>query len=63
MIGFSQSQAMETLRQAGFYVAVTMQTSTQPVGTVIYESPAAGTEAFQTDTVTITVAKEPASSP
>jgi penicillin-binding protein 1A len=61
VIGFSQSQAMDTLREAGFYVDVTMGTSTQPAGTVIYESPAAGTNAFQTDTVTITVAKEPPS--
>jgi penicillin-binding protein 1A len=63
VIGFSQSQAMETLRQAGFYIDVTMDESTQPAGTVIYESPAAGTDAFQTDTVTITVAKEPAAAP
>jgi penicillin-binding protein 1A len=63
VIGFSQSQAMETLRQAGFYVEVDTDESTQPAGTVIYESPAAGIDAFQTDTVTITVATEPATAP
>jgi penicillin-binding protein 1A len=63
VIGLSQSQAMETLRQAGFYVEIDQKPSTQPSGTVIYESPAAGTDAMQTDTVTITLAKEPSSGP
>ncbi len=62
VIGFPQGQAMETLRHAGFYVEVTARASTQPVGTVIYESPAAGTDAMQTDTVTITLAKAPPAS-
>ena len=54
-IGSSESLAIEGLTEAGFYVDVTTAPSTQPNGTVIVQTPAAGTEAFQTSTVTITV--------
>ena len=47
--------AIEGLTQAGFYVEVKTAPSTQPKGTVIAQVPSAGTEAFQTSTVTITV--------
>jgi penicillin-binding protein 1A len=54
-IGTSEGFAIEGLTEAGFYVEVTTAPSTQPNGTVILQSPAAGTQAFQTSTVTITV--------
>jgi penicillin-binding protein 1A len=54
-IGMSESLAVEGLTEAGFYTDVTTAPSTQPDGTVIFQTPAAGTEAFQTSTVTITV--------
>jgi penicillin-binding protein 1A len=54
-VGSSESIAIEGLTQAGFYVEVKTAPSTQPKGTVIAQVPSAGTEAFQTSTVTITV--------
>ena len=46
---------------------MTTAPSTQPNGTVIMQNPAAGTDAFQTSTVTITVSwtelEEPSPSP
>ncbi|MGH2641313.1 MAG: penicillin-binding protein [Actinomycetota bacterium] len=54
-VGSSESIAIEGLTQAGFYVEVITAPSTQPKGTVIAQVPSAGTEAFQTSTVTITV--------
>ena len=54
-IGWSEPLAIEGLTEAGFYVDVKTAPSTQPNGTVIQQVPAAGTEAFQTSTVTITV--------
>ena len=54
-IGWSESLAIEGLTEAGFYVDVRTAPSTQPDGTVILQIPPAGTEAFQTSTVTITV--------
>ena len=54
-VGSSESIAIEGLTQAGFYVEVKTAASTQPKGTVIAQVPSAGTEAFQTSTVTITV--------
>jgi penicillin-binding protein 1A len=58
VIGLPQEEAEDVLRDAGFYVRVEVERSTQPDGTVIAQSPAAGTEALQTTTVTITVSKE-----
>jgi penicillin-binding protein 1A len=63
VIGLSQAAATEILRQAGFYVSVEVETSTQPPGTVISQSPSAGVSAFQTSTVTITVAKDQTTGP
>jgi penicillin-binding protein 1A len=54
-IGTSEELAIEGLTEAGFYVEVTTAPSTQPNGTVILQTPAAGTQAYQTSTVTITV--------
>ena len=54
-VGSSEQIAIEGLTQAGFYVEVKTAPSTQPKGTVIAQIPSAGTEAFQTSTVTITV--------
>jgi penicillin-binding protein 1A len=54
-VGSSETIAVEALTQAGFYVEVLTAPSTQPDGTVIAQVPSAGTEAFQTSTVTITV--------
>ena len=54
-IGSAETTAIEALTQAGFYVEVVTAPSTQPKGTVLAQTPAAGTQAFQTSTVTITV--------
>ena len=54
-IGTSEALAIEGLTEAGFYVEVTTAPSTQPNGTVIHQNPSAGTDAYQTSTVTITV--------
>jgi penicillin-binding protein 1A len=63
-IGSSETFAIEALTQAGFYVDVLAAPSTQPKGTVLAQTPAAGTQAFQTSTVTITVSStEPEASP
>jgi len=58
VVGLSQAGAMTLLGDAGFYVRVLVETSTQPPGTVISQSPAAGVSAYQTSTVTITVSKD-----
>lgn len=57
VVGSGQAEAMATLEGAGFYVRIDVEPSTQPAGTVISQSPAAGTSEFQTSTVTITVAQ------
>jgi penicillin-binding protein 1A len=54
-IGTTEELAIEGLTQAGFYVDVVTAPSTQPNGTVIFQDPPAGTDAYQTSTVTITV--------
>jgi membrane peptidoglycan carboxypeptidase len=56
-IGLEQSQAMDLLKAAGFYVTVEVARSTQPPGTVIFQSPSAGVDAYQTSTITITVSR------
>jgi penicillin-binding protein 1A len=58
VIGLDQVSAEIALEEAGFYVDVRSEASTQPAGTVIYQSPSAGTDAQQTSTVTITLASE-----
>jgi beta-lactam-binding protein with PASTA domain len=63
VIGMTQARAEEVLSAAGFVVGVTVTPSTQPPGTVIYQTPAAGTEAYQTSPVTITVSMAESPSP
>jgi penicillin-binding protein 1A len=58
VIGLTQHAAEDLLQRAGFFVEVRLADSTQPVGTVIAQSPQAGTSAYQTSTVTITVSKD-----
>jgi penicillin-binding protein 1A len=58
VIGLTQRSAQDLLQRAGFFVEVRLADSTQPVGTVIAQSPQAGTSAYQTSTVTITVSKD-----
>lgn len=58
VVGLSQAAAMTLLGDAGFYVKVLVEASTQPPGTVISQSPAAGVSAYQTSTVTIAVSKD-----
>ncbi len=57
VIGMSQADAEALLAESGFYVVVEVQESTQPPGTVIYQSPGAGTDLEQTSTVTLTVSQ------
>jgi penicillin-binding protein 1A len=59
VIGLDEASASSALESAGFYVDVRVEGSTQPRGTVISQSPAAGTQADQTSTVTITVSEGP----
>jgi penicillin-binding protein 1A len=59
VIGRSQSSATSILERAGFNVEVVVVTSTQPVGSVIAQSPTASTSLYQTSTVTITVSAAP----
>jgi hypothetical protein len=60
VIGLDQASAEIALEQAGFYVSVRVETSTQPAGIVIFQTPSAGTEAAQTSTVTLTVSRSSA---
>jgi hypothetical protein len=63
VIGLSQAAATALLEQAGFYVSVQIAVSTQPPGTVISQSPSAGTSEYQTSTITITVSKNETTTP
>ena len=56
VVGFPQGDALTALELAGFYVQIETEGSTQPPGTAIYQSPPGGTTAFQTSTITVTVA-------
>lgn len=58
VIGLRQSLAQRRLERVGFYVEIHLADSTQPPGTVISQSPAAGTSALQTSTVTLTIARD-----
>jgi penicillin-binding protein 1A len=60
VVGFSEDEARTSLEQSGFYVQVRSEASTQPTGTVIYQTPSGGVSDLQTSTVTITVARAPA---
>lgn len=55
VVGMPEADAQAALEQAGFNVAVEVAASTQPAGTVIYQSPVGGTDAYQTTLVTVTV--------
>jgi penicillin-binding protein 1A len=57
VVGLDQAAATATLRNAGFTVVVSSAHSDAPAGTVIDQSPAAGSSLRQTGTVTITVSK------
>ncbi|MGD9954453.1 MAG: PASTA domain-containing protein, partial [Candidatus Nanopelagicales bacterium] len=60
VVGSSEAQAQSDLRNAGFDVEVIqLETSNQPEGTVLAQSPQAGTVAVRGTLVTITVAKAP----
>ena len=59
VIGTRQHRAEAALEKAGFHVIVELTHSTQPPGVVVYQSPQAGTDAYQTSTVTITVSEAP----
>lgn len=59
VVGLTQAAATNRLEFAGFYVEVEVVESTQPPGTVIGQGPSAGTSAYQTSTVTITVSRAP----
>jgi penicillin-binding protein 1A len=61
VVGLPQSVAATRLAQAGFLVDVQVVESTQPPGIVIGQSPAAGTSAYQTSTITISVSRAPIS--
>ena len=63
VIGRRQARAKSELEKAGFHVIVEVTRSTQPPGTVVYQSPAAGTDVFATTTVTITVSEAAAPGP
>jgi penicillin-binding protein 1A len=58
VIGLRQSLAQRRLERAGFYVEIRLASSTQPPGTVISQSPAAGTSALQTSTITLTISRD-----
>jgi penicillin-binding protein 1A len=59
VIGHSQASATALLEHAGFNVEVVVTPSTQPAGSVIAQSPSAGTSLYQTSTITITVSEAP----
>jgi membrane peptidoglycan carboxypeptidase len=61
VVGFAEDEARATLEQSGFYVQVRAEASTQPAGTVIYQTPSGGISELQTSTITITIARTPAS--
>jgi penicillin-binding protein 1A len=60
VVGFAEDEARATLEQSGFYVQVRAEASTQPPGTVIYQTPSGGISELQTSTITITIARAPA---
>jgi beta-lactam-binding protein with PASTA domain len=57
VVGLPSGEAQAILRQAGFNVSVLEEDSTEPVGTVTFQAPAAGTEASFGSRVAITVAQ------
>jgi membrane peptidoglycan carboxypeptidase len=63
VVGLSQDEATSLLRNTGFNVAPIARYSNQPVGTVVEQSPVAGTQAVQSSTVTISVSAGPQATP
>jgi beta-lactam-binding protein with PASTA domain len=59
VVGRSRSEAVSTLREAGFRVSTSMRESSEPAGTVLQQAPRAGSRVVRASTVRITVAKEP----
>ena len=60
LVGLTDTQALATLTEAGFLVkTVNAYDSTQPVGNVLAQAPAAGTAQNIGSSVTITVNTEP----
>jgi penicillin-binding protein 1A len=59
VVGFAANDAKTMLEQSGFYVQIRTEASTQPEGTVIYQTPSGGVTQPQTSTITITVARTP----
>jgi len=59
VIGMKQDHAIGLLHDAGFQVTTSAQYSHEPVGTVVGQSPAAGSQALQSSTVTIQVSVGP----
>lgn len=55
VVGFTQSAATSALSRAGMDISVVTTTSDQPVGIVIAQDPAGGTQVKKGTTVTITV--------
>ncbi len=62
VIGLRTRGAISVLERAGFNVQVGEMTSNQLPGTVVYQTPSAGTTAPSSSTVRITVARAPAAS-
>jgi len=58
VIGLREAPAIDLLRSAGFGARVVYEPSDQRAGTVIAQDPAAGQQAIQTSTVTITVSQK-----
>ena len=59
VVGMRDSDALARLQQAGFRVSTTSITSTRPSGTVLTQSPSAGTVAARGSNVSITVSGGP----
>ena len=58
VVGLAVSDAVATIRDAGFEARVQLVTSSQPAGTVLEQSPVEGTEASTGSTIVVEVAKE-----
>ena len=59
VVGKQDTEAVEQIKKAGFRVQSTAVSSTQPVGTVLTQSPAGGTVARRGTTVRLTVSGGP----
>ena len=59
VIGLPEADAQSALELAGFNVEIQVTHSTQPPGTVVYQTPSGGTDVYQTSLVTITVSAAP----